>query len=115
MERMKETVNTGRFFGSGRSKSYQAERRVEPLVLPSEISGLPRLQALLKVDNLVVPFGFPYLAPQKLQPGFIPRETTASPAGKLPSVSGTQLAQEIDPHGQAQASGIAAGQDPHFE
>jgi hypothetical protein len=76
MERIKETVSTGQFLRSGRSKSYSAERRVEPLVLPSEISGLPRLRALLKVDNLVVPFGFPYLAPQKRQPGFIPRQTT---------------------------------------
>jgi type IV secretory pathway TraG/TraD family ATPase VirD4 len=42
MERMKETVNTGRFFRSARSRSYHAERRVEPLVLASEISGLPR-------------------------------------------------------------------------
>ena len=117
MERMKETVNTGRLFRSTQSKSYQTERRVEPLVLPSEISGLPRLQALLKVDNLVVPFGFPYLAPQKLQPGFIPRETTASVAeiGKPLSESDARPAQEIDPHEQAQSNGIAAGQDPYFE
>ena len=117
MERMKETVNTGRFFSNARSKSYQAERRVEPLVLPSEISGLPRLHALLKVDNLVVPFGFPYLTPQKLHPGFIPRETSASvvEAGKPTSESGTQLAQEVNPQEQGQSNGIAAGQDPYFE
>ena len=90
---------------------------MEPLVLASEISGLPRLHALLKVDNLVVPFGFPYLTPQKLHPGFIPRETSASvvEAGKPMSESGTQLAQEIKPQEQAQSNGIAAGQDPYFE
>ena len=117
MERMKETVTTGRFLRSAGSKSYNTERRVEPLVLPSEISGLPRLHALLKVDNLVVSFGFPYLAPQKLHPGFIPRETSASvvEVGKPTSDSGTQLAQEIDPQEQAQSNGIAAGQDPYFE
>ena len=99
------------------SKSYNTERRVEPLVLPSEISGLPRLHALLKVDNLVVSFGFPYLAPQKLQPGFIPRETMTSVVeiGKPLSESGTLLAQENGPHEQAQSNGIAAGQDPYFE
>src|SRR5580704_1960892 len=43
------------------------------LVLASEISGLERLHALVKVDNLVVPFSFPYLAPLKSKPGFIPR------------------------------------------
>ena len=60
MERLKESVNIGQFPRGGRSRNYHTERRVEPLVLPSEISGLPRLHAL---DNLVVPFSFPYLAP----------------------------------------------------
>jgi len=116
MERMKETVNTGRFFRSARSRSYHAERRVEPLVLPSEISGLSRLHALLKVDNLVVPFSFPYLAPQKLQPGFIPRERTARVVeiGQRPSKPSAPT-QEIKPDEPEQSSGIAAGQEPYFE
>ena len=64
MERVKETVNTHPLKIT-KSRSYHNERRTEPLVLPSEISGLQRLHALLKVDNLVVPFSFPYLAPVK--------------------------------------------------
>ena len=72
MERMKETVNTGQFLRTAKSRSYHTERRTEPLVLPSEISGLQRLHALLKVDNLVVPFSFPYLAPRKTQSRFHP-------------------------------------------
>jgi hypothetical protein len=76
MERMKETVNTGQFLRTAKSRSYHTERRTEPLVLASEIGGLQRLHALLKVDNLVVPFSFPYLAPVKTEPGFVPREIT---------------------------------------
>ena len=111
------TFTTRCDFRIARSKSYQSERRVEALVLPSEISGLPRLQALLKVDSRVVPFGFPYLAPQKLQPGFIPRETTATAVeiGKRPSESGTELAQEMHPREPEQSNSIAAGQAPHFD
>lgn len=112
MERMKETVNTGRFFRSARSRSYHAERRVEPLVLPSEISGLSRLHALLKVDNLVVPFSFPYLTPQKLQPGFIPRETTARVVEMGKRLS-QPSAQEIKP--REPEKDIAAGQEPYFQ
>ena len=119
MERTKETVNTGRFFRSARSRSYHTERRTEPLVLPSEISGLERLHALVKVDNLVVPFSFPYLAPLKSQPGFIPRasaprvveigrraaEPTAVPPG-----------QQSSPQGLGEdPKGIAAGQELFFE
>ena len=115
IERMKETVNTGRFSRSARSRSYHADRRVEPLVLPSEISGLPRLNALLKVDNLVVPFSFPYLAPVKTQPGFIPRETTSRAVDieKRPPQPSAPPAQEIRP--REPEKDIAAGQEPYFQ
>jgi len=84
-------------------------------VLPSEISGLSRLHALLKVDNLVVPFSFPYLAPVKAQPGFIPRDTTARVVdiGKRPSKPSAPPAQEIRP--RETEKDIAAGQEPYFQ
>jgi len=116
MERVKETVNTHPLKIT-KSRSYHTERRTEPLVLPSEISGLQRLHALLKVDNLVVPFSFPYLAPVKTQPGFIPREITprvveidkGMPQLNIPA------AQEITPREPENSKGIAAGQEPYFE
>jgi hypothetical protein len=110
-------VNTGRFSRSARSRSYHADRRVEPLVLASEISGLSRLNALLKVDNLVVPFSFPYLAPVKTQPGFIPRESTARVVeiGKRPSKPSAPPAQEIKPREPEKSKDIAAGQEPYFQ
>ncbi len=116
MERVKETVNT-QPLTIAKSKSYQNERRTEPLVLPSEISGLQRLHALLKVDNLVVPFSFPYLAPVKTQPGFIPREITPRVVdiGKRTPQPKTPAAQELTPREPENSSGIAAGQEPYFE
>jgi hypothetical protein len=118
MERLKETVNTQPLKLTN-SKSYHLERRTEPLVLPSEISGLERLHAFLKIGNLVVLFGFPYTPPLKSQQGFIPRassprviemekrssESTAAPAR-----------QETSPRGMEESpKGIAAGQEPYFE
>src|SRR5207244_3022875 len=60
IERLKEAVNKEQGPYLRRSKSHYSERRTEPLILPSEISGLPRMHALMKVDNFVVPFSFPY-------------------------------------------------------
>jgi hypothetical protein len=116
MERVKETVNTHPLKIT-KSRSYHTERRTEPLVLPSEISGLQRLHALLKVDNLVVPFSFPYLAPVKAQPGFIPREIKprAVEIEKRPPQPSTVAAQEINPREPGKTEGIAAGQEPYFE
>ncbi len=81
IERVRESVSTDQFPRYRRSKSYNTERRVEPLVLPSEISGLPRLHALVKVDNFVVPISFPYIELAKIQPAFIERPQTIRQLG----------------------------------
>jgi hypothetical protein len=116
MERVKETVNAHPLKIT-KSRSYHNERRTEPLVLPSEIGGLQRLHALIKVDNLVVPFSFPYLAPVKAQPGFIPREIKPRVVeiGKRSPQPSTVAAQEISPREPENSEGIAAGQEPYFE
>ena len=116
VERVKETVNTHPLKLT-KSRSYHNERRTEPLVLPSEISGLQRLHALLKVDNLVVPFSFPYLAPAKTAPGFIPRDITPRVVeiGNRPPQPTTVAAQENTPREPENSKGIAVGQEPYFE
>ena len=116
MERVKETVNTHPLKIT-KSRSYHTERRTEPLVLPSEISGLQRLHALVKVGNLVVPFSFPYLAPVKTEPGFIPRAITPRVVEieKRPPQPSAVAAHEISPRESENAKGIAAGQEPYFE
>ena len=127
IERLQETVSHDQFPRARRSKSYHTERRVEPLVLPSEISGLPRLSALLKVDNLVVPFSFPYLELPKTQPGFVARtdaEDTeaAERARRLPTLSGPRQpkpARAPQPRRGLEQAPAAANQEQepelHFE
>ena len=57
IERMKET----RFDGSRSGKNFTLDRQIEPVVLESEISGLPDLHAFMKYENYVTGFSFPYL------------------------------------------------------
>jgi Type IV secretion-system coupling protein DNA-binding domain len=118
MERLKETVNTQPMKLTN-SKSYHLERRTEPLVLPSEISGLERLHAFLKIGNMVVPFGFLYTPPLKSQQGFIPRARSPrviemEKRSSEPTV--VPASQETSPRGlEERPKGIAAGQEPYFE
>jgi hypothetical protein len=49
------------------------ERQVEPLVMPSEISGLAALRGYLKLGNLVVRLSLPFIDLPKHVPGFIAR------------------------------------------
>jgi hypothetical protein len=57
IERMKET----RFDGSRSGRNFSLDRQIEPVVMESEISGLPDLHAFMKHENYVTGFSFPYL------------------------------------------------------
>ena len=57
IERLRESRSTAR----GGQQSYGLERQVEPLVMPSEITGLAALRGFLKVGNLVVRLSFPFV------------------------------------------------------
>jgi hypothetical protein len=69
IERMRET----NFDGSHAGKNFTLDRQVEPLVLDSEISGLPDKHAFLKLGNYVARFSFAYNDIPATQPAFIPR------------------------------------------
>jgi len=56
-----------------RTWTYRLERQVEPLVLPSEISGLANLTGYLKVGNRVTPLRFPYVERPAVQPALVAR------------------------------------------
>jgi hypothetical protein len=118
VERLKQSVSKEQFPHLRGSRTYYTERRTEPLMLPSEISGLSRLHAVAKVDNFVVRFSFPYIAPLKIQPGFVPRESVPQSKAEVvnnskgPHQSDTPPAQELKP---GSAKKIAAGQEPFFE
>lgn len=74
IELVRETRSQGHYPQSRDTKSFQLERRFEPLVMASEISGLPSLHGYMKSENLVVQLSFPYITLPKLQRGFVPRE-----------------------------------------
>ena len=73
IERLRES-RSSQFPKLRKSRSWQMERQVEPLVMPSEISGLAALQGYLKSGNLVVRLSFPYIELPKVQAAFIERE-----------------------------------------
>lgn len=69
IERLRETHSTGLRAGN----NFSVERQVEPLVLDSEVSGLPDKHAFLKLGNHVARFSFPYQDIPATQPAFLPR------------------------------------------
>ncbi len=69
IERMRET----QFNGSRAGKNFSLDRQVEPLVLDSEISGLPDRHAFLKHGNTVARFSFAYSDIPATEPAFLPR------------------------------------------
>ena len=69
IERLRETHSTGLRAGN----NFSIERQVEPMVLDSEISGLPDRHAFLKLGNHVSRFAFDYWNIPATQPAFVPR------------------------------------------
>ncbi len=69
IERLRETHSTGLKAGN----NFSVERQVEPLVMDSEISGLPDRHAFLKHGNHVARFSFAYSDIPAREPAFLPR------------------------------------------
>ena len=74
IERLRESRSSGR----GSQQSYGLERQVEPLVMASEISGLPSLHGVLKLGNLVVRMAVPFVDLPNKVPAIIERPRTPS-------------------------------------
>jgi type IV secretory pathway TraG/TraD family ATPase VirD4 len=66
IERLRET----HYEGSRAGRNFALDRQTEPLVLPSEVSGLDDLRGFLKYGNHVARFSFPFIALQEKSPGF---------------------------------------------
>ena len=69
IERLRET----HYEGTRAGKNFVLDRQTEPLVMPSEISGLDDLRGFLKYGNHVARFSFPFIALEEKQPGFVGR------------------------------------------
>jgi Type IV secretion-system coupling protein DNA-binding domain len=69
VERLRET----HYEGTRAGKNFALDRQTEPLVMPSEISGLDDLRGFLKYGNHVARFSFPFVALEEKHPGFAER------------------------------------------
>jgi type IV secretory pathway TraG/TraD family ATPase VirD4 len=70
IERLRET----HYDGSRAGRNFALDRQTEPLVLPSEISGLDDLRGFLKHGNHVARFSFPFIELEEKNPGFDERK-----------------------------------------
>jgi Type IV secretion-system coupling protein DNA-binding domain len=66
IERLRET----HYEGPRAGRNFALDRQTEPLVLPSEVSGLDDLRGFLKYGNHVARFSFPFIALEEKSPGF---------------------------------------------
>jgi type IV secretory pathway TraG/TraD family ATPase VirD4 len=101
IERLRET----HFDGTRAGRNFTMDRQVEPLVLESEISGLPDLHAFMKYQNYVTYFSFPYFDMPEIAKPFelrerpddkLPYDPKNMRSGK-PGASSTELKQEPEP------------------
>src|SRR5438874_10650108 len=118
IERMRESRSKGKYG----QQSFGLERQVEPLVMPSEISGLPSLRGYLKLENLVVRLHFPFLDLPARHPAFVersiietkPRSTVATIPARPPApVIQSPVPETVIAH--ERPSSPATGQQPFFQ
>jgi hypothetical protein len=85
IERLRET----HYEGTRAGKNFALDRQTEPLVMPSEISGLDDLRGFLKYGNHGARLSFPFIALEEQHPGFseramddllVPRKQLPGPA-----------------------------------
>jgi type IV secretory pathway TraG/TraD family ATPase VirD4 len=78
-ERLKESRSSGQFGSQRKSTSEDNTRQIEPLVMDSEISGLPDLHGYVKCGNYVVRMSFTVISLSQRHAGFIRRPTKTEP------------------------------------
>ena len=69
IERVRETVSDCKRQG----KSFTLDRQIEPLVMKSEVEGLPDLHTFVKINNYVSRFSFPPMSLPKIANALEPR------------------------------------------
>ena len=74
IERLRETVADGKRQG----KSFTLDRQIEPLVMKSEVEGLPDLHTFVKINNYVSRFSFPPMSLPKIANALEPRDIPES-------------------------------------
>jgi type IV secretory pathway TraG/TraD family ATPase VirD4 len=119
IERMRESRSKGTYG----QRSFGLERQVEPLVMPSEISGLPSLRGYLKLENLVVRLNFPFIELPARHPAFVERSAadmarapkTATPAVRPAApIIQSPVAETVIGHERPTAAPVVQ-QQPFFQ
>ncbi len=82
IERVRETVADGKRQG----KSFTLDRQIEPLVMKSEVEGLPDLHTFVKINNYVSRFSFPHVSFPKIADSLVPRKIPESTLWLDPSL-----------------------------
>ncbi len=95
IKRYRESRTVSRGSGTQNSESIQSETSRVPLVMPSQIMGLPPLHAYLRHGNFVVPIRMPFLPAEKHHPGFIRRSLPALAAPAPPALPTTAATQPL--------------------
>jgi hypothetical protein len=83
IEQLRESRPREQWPRSRTSRNYQLERRIEPLVLASQITGLDDRRGYLKSGNAVVQLSFPDVNVPRVQPALIERAPDALPQDPL--------------------------------
>jgi hypothetical protein len=91
IERMRESRSKGKYD----QRSFGLERQVEPVVMPSEISGLPSLRGYLKLENLIVRLHFPFVDMPVRHPAFVERPTPETPRSAIPPAAAPRPAAPV--------------------
>src|SRR5260370_39357393 len=73
IERIRASGTNEQFPQSRKSKGYNLEREIRPLVMASEISGLEKMHGYLKCGNLVLRLSLPYIVLESKEPQYIER------------------------------------------
>ena len=118
IEQLRESHGTDQFPRDRKSKNHQLERRVEPLVMASEIMGLPDKRGYLKSGNLVVRLSFPYIDLPKTQPALVERTLDAQRSDVASALVTGRAASggpshKLIPHEQKQAQEQVKQAPPH--
>jgi type IV secretory pathway TraG/TraD family ATPase VirD4 len=103
IERLRET----HYDGSRAGKNFALDRQTEPLVLPSEVSGLDDLRGFLKYGNHVARFSFPFIALEERSPGFDerPMDDLIVPSTPLPAEPEEMQGNLLFPEHEVQSAG----------
>ena len=110
-ERLKQSRSSGDGWATTarHSTSYALERHVEPLVLPSQISGLANLHGYLKLGNLVTTLRVRFITLPERHPALVPRpvsDAIGTVRLRPPRAAADPPANELAPGRRAAAFGV---------